>query len=293
VRVVTYVLLAAALLPAGIWLAADRRAETPPQREAHAAPASEHTFAPLRGTREPEPHPFTTGAAEEGKAEVFGRILDADGFPCTTAALDFTTLDGTSLLAAEFDGPETGIDGRFAWPAPLDFLEGRRWALAVTAPDHVGRWIALPDPQTGVRVYLGDIRLAQRGLAISGRIEPPPEEGSRVTVAAVLEDDVPGESAPDARAHWGTVAAGGAFRVGGLVAGPHRLLVHGDDHGSVVEHVEAGRTDVVIRFDANPRPDAFRGTRVRVRVVGLPAGVQPQFRHEDSAFGPHPVLQPG
>ena len=292
-RVATYVLLAAVLLATGLWLAADRRAETPSPRETLEPPGSEHAVIPVRRVREPEPHPFTTGAAEEGKAEVFGRILDADGFPCATAELDFTTLDGTTLLAAEFDGPEIGLDGRFDWPAPLNYLEGRRWALAVTAPDHVGRWIALPNPEAGVRVYLGDIRLTERGLAISGRIEPPPEQGSRVSVAAVPEDVVPGESAPDGRAQWGTVADGGAFRVGGLMAGPHRLLVHGDGYGSVVEHVEAGRTDVVVPFHANDRRDAFRGTPVRVRVAGLPEGIQPQFGQVDSAFGPHPLLLPG
>lgn len=252
-------------------------------REGGAAPIRATREAPVRASLEARPpqrratqsFPLEDNGGEQ--SEIVGRVVGADRSPLSSATLELTALDGSSFPCAWRE--KVREDGTFQYDVALSRIGGCRCGLMVLAPDVRGRWLALPDLRPGTRVVLGEIRLSESGLAIAGRVSPHPE-GAWVTVRAWPERVPSDEAEPDpaGSAEATRAAESGAFQVGGLRPGMHQVEVNVNGRTKVVEHIEAGRRDVLV--DVDPAWLVFDdpGKDVLVRVVGPPPGACPSFR---------------
>jgi hypothetical protein len=207
--------------------------------------------------------------------EILGRLVDAEG-KGLRGKVTCTALDGSTVVSGHHI--DIGTEGWFSFSVPLDELDGRRCGLLVNSVGRVGRWISLPVLHAGSRIDLGAIPLSDRGLSIEGRIVHSSGEDSWTTVEAVPEAPVPpGVPGPRAAEDSVHLEEAGEFRIRGLVPGLYRLHVSLGGTTLTIEHVEAGRKELVIRLSPEMLPKPEPQFDVLVRVLGVPAETEPSF----------------
>ena len=223
-------------------------------QQEHARREEERAEARLLARRGEGGSGFLKTYLSEGAFGVSGRLLGSDGKPIEESEASLTGDD------EEHDGVFVDPDGRFV----VEYGYEHPMRLVLTAPGYapwVGPWRRY---KNGEHIDVGTVTL-QRGLTIAGKaVDQHGEPVTQGEVSLVPDDDpMPAWWRPTIEASgafWSatTLDESGAFELDGLHPGRYRVRVNSWDteDDAILEGVQAGRTDLVIRVQIPEEPDA-------------------------------------
>ncbi len=193
---------------------------------------------------------------------IVGRVLDAEGRPAPGAEVRLLGVAGEATLVSIPDRFTAGEGGTFRFAAPQGaVVEARRPGFApgraevdlgVVLERRLTVKLGPPQAGPGEPERISGRVVTREGAPIPGAlVVAEPERGGRFRVAAAQA----------------VTGAEGAFELGGLDAGRHRLTARAEGRApGSTPHVPAGARDVTIALDAGGR---LRGC-VRDRASGAP-----------------------
>jgi hypothetical protein len=219
----------------------------------------------------------------DGEGWVVGRVVSADGTPCSDARVAWLVEGHLEGHDRELEAADADADGRFVLSGPRAhrLLSGpmvlQAWSSSTAAWVRVPLAGFLPGGVTNV----DDLRLRADLLALGGRVVGDGDVPLQAFSVLRRERGQPAERGWDWDRHVDLGGEDGAFGDKGLPPGRYRLTVELGTRSKVFEHLEAGTTDLVLRVpDAGPLPQhAIRlllrlGAGSEVRPTDLWRGLQ-------------------